>query len=402
MRSLTFCPLPWTMFFLEANGMRRLCCGSESVGSTGLEDSPQMRKVRLELLKGKKPKECAFCWRVEELGVNKSYRQQILPYDIPLDQARNNTKSYGVSSIPPHTFDLRLTDQCNISCRTCTPANSTHWYKDWYEGDFEDKSFHTHDQVYVQIQKKDGKYSLPVNRWEWLKDPSCWPRFIEMFRASVNFHGFCILMSQGGEPMVQAEHIDFVQAIINAGVAEGMILRYTTNLTTIPTRLTKLWKSFKGIEIQASLDGVGVINDYIRYPSKFSVSEKNIANYRDLGIEPVILSAVTTYSILNFPELIEYCDHHKLTLSPHIAWNPYNSKFSPFCMTKDFLMEAHSRLSKVKNLPDAISGILPSLADYDPKTNLVKEFWAFTRKLDELRDQRIEDYIPDLPKILKA
>lgn len=386
---------------MEADGFRRLCCASSQVGKTGFDDPAEARKVRLQMLRGQRPEACNHCAEIEEIGAVQSYRQSVLNNEdeITYEQARAITKSGGRVDIPPRTYEFRITDDCNLACVTCYPGNSTGWYKDWYElhgGDFV-----THEGRNVQIQKSGSKYSLPVmpDRWEWIKDRNTWPKVLGMLQKSIEYHGDCVLIIQGGEPLLQPEHQEFLKYLIAEGTT-SVRLRYTTNLTTISPRIVELWKQFKGVEVMGSVDGVGKVNDYIRYPSKFSVIDKNIQRFRDLGVEPFIMNTVSTYSILYVDRLVEWVRENDFNLVSHFAWFPYESPFSPFVMPKQFIDVAIAKLRSIGPLPERLENVTAVLEAWEPKVDKSKDFWEYTRKLDAIRGHRIDDFLPELCEIL--
>ena len=80
----------------------------------------------------------------------------------------------------------------------------------------------------------------------------------------------------GGEPLMIPEHYNILQFMVDEGHAQNCCIRYNSNGTDIPEKLLELWKHFREVTFNFSIDAYGDKNDYIRYPSKWSTIEKNI------------------------------------------------------------------------------------------------------------------------------
>ena len=80
-RSDTFCMIPWVHLHTTPTGQGAPCCighscaDNEGVGNSNrssladLVNSPKMKKLRLDMLKGTKNKECSNCHKHDDKGV---------------------------------------------------------------------------------------------------------------------------------------------------------------------------------------------------------------------------------------------------------------------------------------------------------------------------------------------
>lgn len=390
-----FCPLPWISFYIGANGHRRLCCNSQIIDNSYFKESDIINKTKRSLVTINKPDICHHCWELENTHIVNSYRESIV------EKYPNIKSSYAKKIITsqkqyiPFIFELRLGDTCNLACRTCGPFNSSGWYKEQF---LQDPSFITHDNLQTSIIKENNKYSIP-KRWQWFEDKSCWPIIKDLLSNSIKHNGHCYIKLQGGEPFLQTSHHLFLEYIQD--ISKDIILQYTSNATIFPIELISIWKNFKSIDISVSIDGVGNINNYIRYPSNFNALENNILKLKEITyINLTILNTITTYSCLYLDQLCKWIEKNNLILSCNFAYNINDSIFSPLCMNRNLLLKSSEKLSKVNNLPDTLKNVSNVFNSFLPKNNKINEFWEFNNRIDLYRNQNIIDYLPELREVL--
>ena len=112
----------------------------------------------------------------------------------------------------------------------------------------------------------------------------------------------------GGEPLLVKAHYDFLKKCVKMDISKNLILEYNSNITSIPKTAWDIWKYFKQVIIGVSLDGVGKINSFIRYPSKWDQIEKNL--YRlDKTEENFLIHIAMTVSVLNIWHLSEFIQY---------------------------------------------------------------------------------------------
>ena len=98
---------------------------------SALHNTPFKKRARKEMLKGQRPKECSYCWAVEDLNgaqlsdrFIKSGDDWSEPYldqisTLPWDQ-----------NINPTYLEVSFSNVCNFACAYCYPDVSTMWEKE--------------------------------------------------------------------------------------------------------------------------------------------------------------------------------------------------------------------------------------------------------------------------------
>ena len=86
----------------------------------------------------------------------------------------------------------------------------------------------------------------------------------------------------GGEPLLIKEVVTMMRRLIETGAASNITLWTITNGTIINEEYLDLAQRFKSCDLMLSLDGIGAVNDYIRFPGKWDVIDKNIARFKKM------------------------------------------------------------------------------------------------------------------------
>src|SRR6185436_5759319 len=96
----------------------------------------------------------------------------------------------------------------------------------------------------------------------------------------------------------------------------SMRLFVSTNGTVFRKSLMQKLSRFQKVVLALSLDGVGPLNDYIRYPARWDVILANLsAMKRWTGIELRVDPTVQAYNVLGLADLLRFCDAEGLEVS---------------------------------------------------------------------------------------
>jgi len=287
----TFCILPWVSIETSPIGTLRPCCLAEDeltdqkgnkfkIGETTIQqarDSEQMKQLRQEFLDGKKPDTCKKCWAVEDSG-GKSKREYTL----------DRLKHMGISdewtgdAKPLMFVDFKLGNICNLKCRIC--------------GSWSSSSYATEEVQQFPTARR--KSSFPYKMIE----QGRWPREQQSFweEMSANVDNIRYLEFTGGEPFMIKEHFQFLETLVEKGVAGNIEIHYNTNGTMFPDA-KHIWKEFKLVEIAFSIDDVDERFEYQRKNAIWSEVNDNIRKFRELKQElgNIVLQVCSTINVFN-------------------------------------------------------------------------------------------------------
>jgi len=112
----------------------------------------------------------------------------------------------------------------------------------------------------------------------------------------------------GGESTIIEEHYTLLEKVIEMGFANQIELRYNSNGVEMPDRIFKLWDEFKHVRFHYSIDSIGVMNDYIRYPSKWKHQLKifDLLDNTNNNVEVTVVCAVQVLNIYYIPDFVKW------------------------------------------------------------------------------------------------
>ena len=397
-RLKTFCPLPWNHISSNPSGGGRICCdgyemlkndqGKQALwkNSKSLHsyfNSQDYKKIRLEMLKGLRPSHCFHCFNQEDHGVKSMRLQFIDQYQSDIEEMIKRTNPDGSIDQPKINYiDMALGNNCNLKCRMCSPWNSYLIGKDWK------KMGKPYDEVGAKKVLQDKWYASP-NTFQMIK--SALPDVRAIFTT-------------GGEPMLIKEHLDILEMIIEEGHAHHILLRYNSNQTVIPKKIVQLWKHFQTVTFNCSIEAVGELNNYIRYPSKWEKLEKNIyfldnLSYENKNIEIYIHSTLQAYNVTKIPELLNYLRHanfKSIGRFPFFILVRIPEWLSPAIFPKEKRNEiANKILESVKEHEDFFMNYNPAHRVWSYKRiQILKEFCEMIRN-DDTQEKHFEQFIKE-------
>ena len=328
----TFCILPWIHLSTRPDGSMRVCCtaNASSVGATNdkvhggrvgivrTEDgrpanlnnsdldsswnNTYMRSVRKMMMNGEKPASCLKCYKEEDAG-HRSKRQWETDYwikdGIDIEQLKRETYEDGSTDSKLRYIDIRMGTKCQLACVMCSPHDSSGWVKDW-------KALHPkiENQTLKDTMVWHNKGKEFDASYNWHKDN---PVFWEQFWKQIPY--IRQLYFAGGESTVIEEHYEILDKVIEMGYAHQIEVRYNSNGIELPDRLLEQWKHFQKVRFHYSVDSIGAMNDYIRYPSEW---EHNLKQFKRLdtmtsnNVEVTIACAVNALNIYYIPDFLKW------------------------------------------------------------------------------------------------
>lgn len=387
-----FCMIPWIHMHAFPDGRAYPCCLSEMdypVGdfkkSTMQEvwnDEPY-RAMRQNMLAEKPCKECTKCYEQERSGfmsmrnsTNKNFGHHIELIDDTLDDGT-------VEDFKLRYYDVRFSNLCNFSCRTCGSWFSSSWYKE------ESETFgpRNHPQIMYAGRTEE-------DMWEQMQEHI--PYLEQIYFA-------------GGEPLIMEEHYRILEELVRREMFDVKII-YNTNFSRLrlkDTDVLEYWKKFNNVSVGASLDAAGPRAEYMRKGTVWSEIVEN--RKRMIEVCPdVDFYISSTVSIFN---LLHITDFHREWVDQGLIqpqdWN-INILQGPDRDRIDVLPEQYKEQARVKinehidwlkphdHLERAINGYRGLLQFMEPDaTNKLPEFFRVNDITDRYRNEKFEQVFPE-------
>ena len=235
------------------------------------------------MLQGEWPLGCERC-RIEEQNNIASKRK--------LDNERWNNyySQYDLGTGMFITASIAFGNTCNLKCITCGPFSSSKWQKEYLE--------------------LHGKNVKPLHFYR--------AEFVDEF---INYCPKILHLDiPGGEPFLSGvyEQQRLLSSLIEQGRSQEISIHYTTNGTVFPDQTWwELWKHFKEIDLQLSIDDTGDRFEYIRHHAIWQNVLENITEYqhKDRTIDNFRISVsctVSAYNVAYLPEFFDWCREKQL------------------------------------------------------------------------------------------
>ena len=286
----TLCMAPWTHTYLSPQTERRMCCASrepaqsfeqyiDTTGGTGqyhpltLEqhwNSDHMRSVRRRMMAGEMLPECAVCNnKLLNTDVYRDYFNQLFGHKR--EDALAATDETGYTTVKPVSWDYRFSNLCNFKCRTCGDMLSSSWETEQRQHNMVDWTNPKNNWMKPEVREEISQFQDTQIEAE--------------FAQAVAEHRVEEVYWVGGEPLMYEQHWRYMHQIIKQGDGNRVYARYNTNLSRINYRGINLYGDIlahlRDWQICASLDGTGVIGEYIRTGLDYSNWRDNFA----LGVD---------------------------------------------------------------------------------------------------------------------
>ena len=407
-----YCALAFNSISFGAHGGSRPCCAvdtyywSETQNKLSEYDNEllpwfnnkEMVDLRQDLLDGNWNPICNLCKIREDAGqpsTREIFNETLSQVEERTGRDWHETTAEIDDLDNIFLLDITVGNKCNSACLMCNSSASTLWLKE--------------------------QTDLNGGRPPWKLDPM-WFADEHVPNLADNLPNMTAIQFVGGEPTINDDHVALLERLIEQGRAKDISLGYVTNLTNISKELTDLWHHFGTKHITISVDGVGKVNEYQRYPFTWQkvVSQlENIKNITHTGEFFVGLSlTVTSLSILNLDEVIEWWEDQVLSNSsfqtslPHIQCVNNPAKFDPVYMPDAMKLECENTMQRIEALCErrglgdkyapAIQNIRTNILQKEVSVEEKNKHWfamkVFVHRLDKYRKRNIFDYLPFMEK----
>jgi organic radical activating enzyme len=328
-----FCLAKWTQVTIHLQLGRTHSChhpDTHIIPLTELKRNPSAlhntsfkKEKRKEMLDGKRPSECQYCWNVEDSSNEFSDRvfKSAEPWSLPyLNEIK---ESNWRDDFNPKYVEVAFSNACNFKCSYCGPSFSSQWVQESekYGGYPTTTNFNN-----LEYLKKENRMPFLASSynpyveafWKW------WP---ELYR---DLHTFRIT---GGEPLLSKDTWGVLDYIINEkNPNKNLHLAINTNLGVPDNLIDKFIEKINKIEdgqktkdlvIYTSVDGWGEQAEYIRNGLQFNKFWDNMNKILS-KCPTVTIGIMSTYNALSVPSydklITEVYNLKKEYASSNRAW----------------------------------------------------------------------------------
>lgn len=312
-----FCLAKWTQVTMHLhNGLTHSChhpaphkipLSEIRENPTALHNTKQKKRARKEMLEGGRPKECSYCWGVEESSSSLSDRvfKSSEPWSLP-HLAKIKRLDWKKDYVPKYV-EVSFSNICNFKCAYCGPQFSSKWVEEIERFGAYPTSTKFNDIDWLkqteQLPYKKGELNPYVESfWTW------WPKLFK------DLHTFRIT---GGEPLLADDVFKVLEYIVeNHQVNPNISLGINTNLGVSDAKLERFLSlasdltdnnKVREIIIFTSVESSGKQANYLRFGLKYNKFIKNIETVLT-RLPRTTVNIMATYnalSVFGYDQLID-------------------------------------------------------------------------------------------------
>ena len=395
--SKTFCMYPWIHLHAWPTGQAFPCCHSEFTGQLGdtnrqsLEEiwnGEPLKNMRLDMLNDRPHPACTRCYEQEGAGFFSGRRSANKHHGHHINWATETKPDGSVDRFSMTYWDIRFSNLCNLSCRSCGHIFSSSWYQ---------------DQVKLAGPEWAKKYK-PLF-WAGRHETDIWEQLLPHIDYVEQIY------FAGGEPLMMDEHYRILEELERRGRFDVRLI-YNTNFTQTKLKdryVFDYWKKFESVAVGASLDAMGPRAEYIRKGTNWNQIEDNrsrmmeICPNVDFYISPT-LSIMNAWHLPDFHKdwvergfirhqdlnvnVLQDPEHYRLDIAPEDYKQKLKEKFEEHIEW----LKPHDQLRRATvGFESAIK-----FMESTDNTHLIDTFWRKTHELDSIRNESVLDVIPEL------
>jgi len=393
--SKTFCMYPWTHLHVYPTGDVQPCCHAEHwAGNFGdakkqtmkeLWSSGKMKRLRADMLNEVESKACGRCYEQEANGFFSGRQSSNKHFGHLIKK--------GTDIDPPFQmayWDVRFSNLCNLSCRSCGHMFSSSWYQDQVA---------LHGSGHANINTAmfyAGRHEMDM-----------YEQLIEHIDYAEQIY------FAGGEPLTMKEHYMILDELESRKMFDTKLL-YNTNFTKNKLKdktIFDYWAKFKNVAVGASLDAMGPRAELIRNGTKWSEVEYNRQQLleRCPHVDFYISPTMSIQNVLHIPDFhrdwVERGWLKPMDLNVNILQDPAWLRIDIATdRYKDLIREklqAHIEWLKPQDVLGRATMGFESALKYlnGDRQDQLPMFWKKMNALDKIRNQSTLEIIPELNEL---
>lgn len=272
-----FCHLPWTAVHIGTKNCAPCCMYKPNDRSQvdTLEkyfESEELAQVKSQLLNGQAPVQCHRC--VEQEKAN-GHSFRMIHNKFHDDRTQEIISDPGYNK-PPTSLEVLTSNTCNLMCLPCNQGAS-------YVRE-------------VELNKLGLKSMLVPH----IKKNSVLDEIHKFDFSNISF--------LGGEPFGDKVTFECLRNLVANGKSQNTRIDFNTNGTLISQEnLDFLSENFKFVYIKASIDGIGSLNDYLRYPADWAdLAPRVLLAQKYSNMSLMLTTTLSNLSIMRYYQVVEW------------------------------------------------------------------------------------------------
>lgn len=430
--SPSFCLAKWLQVTVHLqNGQTHSCHhpGTHKVPLDELADDPsalhntkKKKSYRKMMLEGERPKECEYCWKIEDAHKdNLSDRTFKSADNWAYPKLQEVAQKPWDMSVNPQYLEVSFGNECNFKCAYCAPHISSALMTEYQKfGAYKTMPAFALDNI-----RNDGMFPYSKDEhnpyveafWKW------WPNLsgdLKVFRIT------------GGEPLINPNTFKFLEFLKKNPMPE-LSLAINSNLGIPKPTLRKFLDEIKYItqnglikdfQLYTSVDTYGKNAEFVRFGLNYDDYMKNVRLFLEEvpEVQLVFMCTYNAFSVINFRKYLEQVTalkkefknkwgHTRVLLDTPYLKDP--NFLSCYVLTEDYWDYVRKDLAYLKEMakPDEqgctiyyeheigkferILHWLESLQENEHRRNVRRALYVFLNEYQNRKDIKFSDYCPE-------
>ena len=362
-----YCAKPFYSKEISQRGEYSWCCHWQGDTFPLQKFSDFDRSIFLE---NKPIKECSFCYNVEKSGTL-SERFNESTYALYY-------KRHWIDSVNIKYMVIFFNNLCNVACRMCSESLSTLWGK--------------------KVKGVDNLQKIPDNIWNNILQDVKTVEHVSLL---------------GGETFLSDRFFELMQADHN--IRE---IQFQTNCTVYKKEFLDELSKLESVVFGLSIDGIGPVNEYTRWPSNWEKIQHNIDKFFEYKFNFMTNPVINIYTVYYFDQLLDFWyDYMKkdvnIIIAPQFCLDPQWMNMA--ILPQDVLDIIKERTEKLldhdilKEFPlqtdillDALNSIINICKNSQHEENIWQDFKNQTTKWNMIQSMTLEKYLPEFSNEIKT
>lgn len=385
---------------------------------SALHNTTHKKEMRKMMLEGKRPAECSYCWKIEDIGRDNITDRVYKSIIYSLSDITRISKLPFYEDVNLKTVEISFDRTCNFACSYCNAGYSSTWGKEINKFGPYQKFKSVSAQAYqnngdwAEKYGKDSQFNPYVEAFlAW------WPELSKELQE---------LRITGGEPSASFNFWNFIETL-KEHPAKSMTLAVNSNLGMKEDTLDRIIQMTKSIDVKAfdlytSNESMGPHAEYIRDGLVYETWKSNLvkfienAKFRSI----TIMMTINSLCLFSIEEFLDDMLELKAKYGPNrptvdlniLRWPGF---MSPLTLPDEIKKQLHTRLKLWYNknkknslLSQGEKAQIERLIDYievvkkghnnteDDKDLLIHDFKSFYMQYDIRRNKNFVETFPEL------
>jgi sulfatase maturation enzyme AslB (radical SAM superfamily) len=208
----------------------------------------------------------------------------------------------------------------------------------------------------------------------------------------INYQTAKSIIFRGGEPFLSSTNFYVLEQLLKHGNSDCFISFVTNGSVSLTDYQKNLIAQFKNKNFCFSIDGVGPVFEYLRYPLLWADIEKNIQYCRDNNILISASYTISNLNILYHNQTLKWFEENQIRYINNPVYTPVY--FQPSALPVELKKHIANSMTDTK----LATALLQQHNDQDEQH--YQQFRIEIAHQDQIKGIKMKNYLPELAELL--